>query len=580
MSGTSGRTLSRGLRIILACIGMWLALAALPVTDFNAYAQQATDTSKICTPEPNMCGCLTCGCPDTGRPQCPPGSSIYDDYCLPDCPGGYIRYPGYPGLCMPPCTHGCPDGWEQIPLPICPEGYHRDLNNPDYCALDDDRVRNNDYCPGGMSYSSETGKCELDCPDGYARGQNGLCEWVYERECRDGYVRDRETGKCLPPGVWPPGYRWICLPYCPPGTVRDFYHPTRCVPPPPQCPDGFETYNGRCVPVCEQGVTRDPYGYCVPRCPDGSYPNLRGQCQEPDCPQGSETFRGQCVPECPPEYSRDENGRCLPPDDDCPQGTTNIRGQCVPDCEEGWTRSSATGQCEPPNNRCPEGQITYKGKCVQRCPADQVRDNNGRCVCQQGTDNFQGKCVPLCRPGLVRNSAGRCVCPQGTDFFGGKCVPECEGNLVRDKNGRCLPPPCPQGLERFQGRCVQQCKDSFVRNSKGRCVCPRGEEVGNSGFCEPISIRPRECPKGFRRNEDGDCVRIRQVPSGCRDGFYFDKRRQRCLPIPDDDDEPVNPQLQINPDQLRRLLVPPQRDQKQPCPDGFFPDKNGRCVEG
>lgn len=67
MSGSTGQSLLRNLRVILACIDMWVALATLPVFHTGAYAQQATDTSKICTPEPNMCGCLTCGCPDVGR---------------------------------------------------------------------------------------------------------------------------------------------------------------------------------------------------------------------------------------------------------------------------------------------------------------------------------------------------------------------------------------------------------------------------------------------------------------------------------------------------------------------------------
>ena len=186
------------------------------------------------------------------------------------------------------------------------------------------------------------------------------------------------------------------------------------------------------------------------------------------------------------------------------------------------------------------------------CANGTVRDNNGRCVpqgCPTGTEKFQGQCLPLCRDGLVRNSKGRCVCPSGTDFIGGRCVDECKQGLVRDKNGRCVPPSCGEGEERVQGRCVKICPPTFVRGKNLKCVCPRGTELGRtSGRCEKV-VEPRDCPKGYRRNEDGECERIRRAQPACPEGYYYSTRYQKCLP--EEDDTPAPPQIELDPDVLQ-----------------------------
>ena len=112
-----------------------------------------------------------------------------------------------------------------------------------------------DECPAGMVLSPETQRCVVDCPEGTYASEDGLCRSYYERECPQGFGRDPDTGRCVPPGLWPPGYDWICLPHCPDGYVRDIERPTRCIPPPSVCPEGFERNgNGRCEPVCEEGT--------------------------------------------------------------------------------------------------------------------------------------------------------------------------------------------------------------------------------------------------------------------------------------------------------------------------------------
>jgi hypothetical protein len=561
------RVLPSGCVAILRAV---FVLAALWLTSLGP--QPATAVESLCPAPTNSCGCVSCGCPAVPQePSCPPGQVLYDDYCLPSCPDGWQRYPGYPGICLPPCWHGCPEGYEQVPLPYCPPGSHRDLRNPNICVPDFDEPGRDDNCPPGLILSPYTQQCVADCPPGTYLAGEGLCRSTYERECPQGFGRDPQTGRCVPPGQWPPGYEWICLPLCPQGYVRDIEQPTRCLPPPPDCPPGYERgNNGRCLPPCELGTERDPYGYCVPQqCPDGSYSNLRGQCEEPECPYGYDNLRGQCVPPCAEGYSRDNNGRCMPPDEGCPQGTERVNGQCVPPdrgCATGeelfqgqcvpvcgaGTARDANGRCV--STGCPSGEEKVNGKCVPRCEKPLQRDAKGRCVCPPGTDTVQGRCVPKCREGLIRDGNGRCVCPQGSEFIGGRCEPECKQGLVRDRKGRCVPPACGEGEERVLGRCVPQCPPSFVRDKRGKCVCPRGEQVGPSGTCETAQ---QGCPEGYRRNENGECVRINKQPRGCPEGYVYSKRYKTCLPEPDQGQPNQRlPDLNIDPGNLNRLINP------------------------
>ncbi len=529
---------------------MWLVLSSAIAPEPLKFVSVAEAQTAQCAIPQNSCGCATCGCSggyNPGTPTCPAGQVLYDDYCLPACPDGFRRYPGIPGLCVPPCNHGCPDGYDQIPLPQCPSGYHRDLRDPNYCLADSDQQFDNQSCPYGMNYSPETGQCEADCPQGTFLDDKGLCRNYYERECPAGYNRDAETGKCVPPGSWPTGYTWVCLPHCPEGTYRDVQKPTRCVPPPPSCPENYENVQGRCLPVCEKGAERDPYGYCKPPkdCEEGSYANLRGLCGQPECPQGTEQVRGQCVPLCDLGYERDQNGRCKPPSNDCQQGEELIRGQCVPVCEQGLNRDE-NGRCVPPREGCQQGEETVRGQCVPVCKQGLTRDENGRCVpprndCRRGEETFRGQCVPICKQGLTRDDNGRCVppqkeCQQGQrlNIESGNCerippvVKTCPKNMVyNERRNKCEPRQrdCPRGtsLDR-NGRCVSNtpdCPDGTFLDKRGRCVPPRDvpecgerERLNANGVCEPI---------------------VRRVPQGCPDGTVLDKRRKRCIPVRQDD---------------------------------------------
>ena len=100
---------------------LWIAFLAiiitiLPPTITQSQAQQSDILPRLQTFGTQTCQvetksscntCNTCSTCDTGQ-RCPSGYTVYDDYCLPECPSGYRRYPGYPGLCLPPCDFGCP----------------------------------------------------------------------------------------------------------------------------------------------------------------------------------------------------------------------------------------------------------------------------------------------------------------------------------------------------------------------------------------------------------------------------------------------------------------------------------------
>ena len=395
------------------------------------------DATQQCSPSPTVVQTCCGGCGDGGGyglPHCPAGYSPYDDYCLPDCPSGFVRYPGMPGLCLPPWWRGCGQGYDQVPLPYCPPGYVRNLRNPDTCIADPDYDQHEDACPMGMSYSYDTGRCEADCPLGFSRDDRGLCQSNFGRDCPKDFVRDPNNGRCMPPGQWPPNYNWVCLPTCPVGYVRDIRHPTLCVPPPTTCPEGFENDHGRCLPVCDNNLKRDPYGYCVPTtCPDGSYTNLRGQCQTPECPQGT---------------VRNERGRCVPPPQTCDQGQENFQGQCVPLCAAGTSRDE-NGRCIPDRPTCDPGQRFNPdtNQCERRPPT------TPNCTGNQVYSSSLKKCVDIPPP------------------------VHCDRNQHKDANGRCVDNPPPQG-------------------NNDQPQCPRGFKPDGAGGCTRIFVA-KTCPDGM-----------------------------------------------------------------------------------
>jgi hypothetical protein len=254
----------------------------------------------------------------------------------------------------------------------------------------------------------------------------------------------------------------------------------------------------------------------------------------------------------------------------------------VPPCKDGTVRNRADPQrCDPVEKTCPDGQRLNENDQCERVPPPPVK-------CKQGlTYNTRTKtCEPPkrtetpCKQGTVRNSKGNCVPVQRQ--------PDCPRGTKLNDSGDCEPvqrqPDCPRGTAlNDSGDCepVQRQPD-----------CPRGMKLNDNGDCEPVQRRP-ECGEGERLNGNGVCEPIqRLVPRGCPDGTYMDRKRKKCLPIPDeqqDEPPPIRQKSddQSTPDEPAVLRIPglkldpgllqglrPRND----CKDGMFRDENGRCV--
>lgn len=456
-------------------VAAWVALA-LVIYGFIAPAPALAGSGAIC-----QSACTSC-C-NAGPPTCAEGYSLYQDQCLPSCPPGFRRYPGYPGLCLPPSIHGCPDGYEPVPFPNCPVGYHRDIDRPGACAPDAEVPQ---QCPRGFTYDAQDGRCGSICPAGTYRDETGLCRSVYEKECPQGWTRDQRTDQCVPPGTWPEGYGFFCLPVCPQGFIRDFNEPLRCRPPVETCLEGSEMVDGRCLPECADGLIRDNTGWCKPAraCPDGTYPDQAGNCTELTCPEGYERLGATCLQPCPQGQRRDPENflRCLPPP------TTS--------CPDGQRLNAKTNKCEqiPVTPRCKQGETlnTRTNKCERK-----------------GTT-----AKPGCAEGFVKDENGRCV-PLVDE------QPDCGRGFIMDENGRCVPirlnrptpTDCPDGMifSTRRGACVPFdnggptiAPNDFVPIEPGR---PRLTPNFNDLQIEVPERAGRDCPEGLTFNpKRGTCV--------------------------------------------------------------------------
>jgi hypothetical protein len=222
-------------------------------------------------------------------------------------------------------------------------------------------------CPPGQVYDEELKKCVP----------------VVDDSCPEGFERDEATGKCIPVVT-------VVDKTCPTGQVYD-EDLKKCVPiTTDECANGYEKVNGVCVPVCQEGYSRDEAtGQCIPvvtiidkKCPTG---------------QVYDEELKKCVPietdECAVGFHKDATGLCVPDDDEeCKDGYEKVNGTCVPVCKEGYIRNLESGVCE---------------KVEKECPVGQVRNAEGKCVpipkeCQPGFERVNGVCVPICQPGYVR----------------------------------------------------------------------------------------------------------------------------------------------------------------------------------
>jgi hypothetical protein len=206
------------------------------------------------------------------------------------------------------------------------------------------------------------------------------------------------------------------------------------VPTTPRCGENEELVNGRCVPRCPAGQTRNAQGVC--EVSTVVLPPPSGPTNQPQCPEGQERVNGQCVPKCPTGQTRNAEGICV----------------VVPGPGSGGGGGGGgTG--------CPEGQESVNGVCVPKCPTGQTR-------------NAEGICVVV--PGPGGGGGGGTACPEGQERVNGQCVAKCPTGQTRNADGICVvtptPTECPEGQERVNGTCVPKCPTGYQRNAAGVCV--------------------------------------------------------------------------------------------------------------
>ena len=154
--------------------------------------------------------------------------------------------------------------------------------------------------------------------------------------------------------------------------------------------------------------------------------------------------------------------------------------------------------------------------------------------CPEGYESIRGQCAPPCQQGFVRNPNNPLQCERIPND-----EPDCpEGTKLNPQTNECerVPPPppptvkCKQGLE-YNPK-TKQCEPP----PRVETTCPKGFTKLKNGKCQRIVEQPPEeqgCPRNFVLNRNtGECEPIRlNVPKACPEGTEFSRKRQRCVPV-------------------------------------------------
>ena len=345
------------------------------------------------------------------EPTCPKGlylgedgmcHNLYEQQCL----DGYQRNPET-GACEP--TGDWPPGTQFICLPVCPDGWTRDLYHPTRCLPPRER------CDDGFELWH--GQCVTECEPGSVRNDHG---WCMQPQCPDGTYPDLR-GACQPYGC-PQGYDSIggtCYEPCREGTVRNPNNPSQCDTLRRDCPKDMR-YNADiqdCEPIpppritCKKDEVWSPNRKaCVkiqrkpPPCPDGYFRAADGSCirriqQQPVC--GPNEVWSASMQTC---VTRQDNG--------------------PPDCGPGriWSWRAKACVRNPNLERVPginlNPGVLKVPKFERPCPDGYVRDKNGRCM----PPPDQGTQAPVIKK-LNLPASRKLRCPPGTEPDGqGGCV--------------------------------------------------------------------------------------------------------------------------------------------------------------
>ncbi|XP_077290871.1 zonadhesin-like [Arctopsyche grandis] len=233
-------------------------------------------------------------------------------------------------------------------------------------------------CPHGCGknevYSQCTGHCEGTCDNPHP-----ACPYICQSGCicRPGYLRNTATGLCVPADSCPcktcrgPNEVFSrCRGHC--GGTCDRPNPpcprickSGCI-----CKDGYlrNTQTGKCIPA-ENCPCRKCYGA------NEEYSHCRGHCDTHCNDLPDKICHTACIPGCicKKGYARDSRGHCIPIKNCIPKCGKNEQytecGTACPDTCDDWRTPTACIQVCVPGCFCLPGYVrnTKTNECVRPC---------------------------------------------------------------------------------------------------------------------------------------------------------------------------------------------------------------------
>ncbi|KAF9417866.1 hypothetical protein HW555_005163 [Spodoptera exigua] len=527
---------------------------------------------KICYP--NSCDCKDGFYYDENQKMCVPPEKctkpcgkdeVFSNCANDDCSPKNCSQLGFPMPCLESdsthCTKGC----------ICQEGFVRADNGT--CI----HIKDCPSCGGDANavsgcgvncgrYCSNYKETDIFCP--------AVC-YPNACDCREGYVVDDSTGKCVHPSDCvscngdhnaEPGCDQDCSERCPgPEPDECVCNKDSC-----KCKDGY-VYDPKtkkcvrlesCKPPCgkHEVLSNCSNGGCGPwTCDDVGFPT---GCVKMDqkyckvgcvCEEGYVRQNGTCIPatECP-SCGGDPNAE-LGCGGNCGRLCSNYKEQNVScttecrinacDCKKGFVYDEEQGKCVHPKNcikKCTGKNEEYVS-CPQTCPPQTCESIGKVYHCPMrpiNEEDCKGACQ--CKEGYYRNKIGECIsekeckkCQGPHEYFscGGACDNVCE--TIHEQNQTHCP------IVNIQCNRMCYCEKGYARDKNNTCIpiedcppkqprCEENEVFSNctNGGCDPRNCSQLGKPVPCVKMNPDDCIK----GCICKEG-YLRARNGTCVPI-------------------------------------------------
>nr|WHN38851.1 Zon4B-L [Andraca theae] len=467
------------------------------------------------------------------------------------------------------------------------------------CSSEEDDDNTDDVsCGGDPNAMPGCDKyCRNRCPS--RKALKCSCPKKNSCQCKDGYVFDYTTYKCVRPKDCPP----ICgdteeYSDCTNGGCRakncsQIGKPIPCIKMDPKyCIKGC---------LCKEGYLRTDDGVCVPEkeCPL--------ECSKPHQVYNS------CPVTCPPQTCASINHIYH-----CPLQLTNRSlQQCKPDCvcEKGYFKNLIE-ECISKDDclKCtgPHEYFSCGVACDNVC-ATLSKRNQTNCDIK----NIMCNKMCYCEQGYARDNNNTCIPISECNACGPNEVPsDCVNGGCDKRNCTELGQPdiCRDPLECTKG-CV--CETGYLRNDDGVCVpineCPScgGDPNAKAGcgvncnrHCSDIGKKPGacsdvcqlnacDCKKGFYYDDNACITLCYDNACDCKKGYYYDDntgkcvRAKQCTPVCSTNEVYSScVQGQCGPKnctQLGKSVACPKIDPKYCikgciCTEGYLRADNGTCI--